>query len=1488
MKRPNRKQNSPKKPAQTGGKTTGGVLLSGDERKPGGNGPELVKAPLMLMPMRLEYRLVSEQDNLNVLSPHPEAKRLMEMRENLSLTDPRDEKAMDAMSADIAELSAAISEAKPVIEPAKLQGERELWIRWYPDDNFAEAGIAPISEDEKTALQAVLDHPRVGDWPKVDDPGLVAVWSELVAMTGMARAVHLMRTQGQGGDPLWTSRIGRIPALPNRVAVFAMIQGDMIQLGEGAEISPNKDWGTGQVSYSPAALGTASWVSDFEAAVALGMGVKLRDPSAIKQAFEASWLVCVGLSDESGTETITQWLADRVAGGGISYLPQDTPTNNTPNALAGPDDGESAYAKLSPHTRWELGLLQKERLGASLLADALGIEESAAMQARGADEDGHAEAAAMIRVIGPALVDGALAATSTMNDVTDTSFIELLAQHVHVRGLLPSLKVGNGAYGVQPVTDSLVSPAGNYELTSAEEAYQEFIRQYAEGVKTLLMRASDGVTLRIEPDDPDASEKLTDILQTSRVSRRLDVADEGEHEVSGLGCPYVEGVGDDHKPSAYLRDLGEERLDDLPEPDENDTTWPLLYRLAHLSAMRNRVLEVVKGTTRFVGRGNLRQVQGGWKSGLSPSQRAAVNTSLSHSVASFRQASNQTLHTIPSAILPQLRSVNARFGDALLTLRGVAARNDGAAELETLMMEVVDLFQHRLDAWITGLASIRLKHLRDDHPEAGLKLGWYGMLGKLRETSATGGSDGYIQAPGQAQAVSAAILRSAYLRNRAEGAFEIDLSARRTRSALKLMDHIRHGVPLPEALGLRGERFLRDRGKTPVTYELREKFPLENVDADGKGKRGPIGRRCFDGLALVEATGELTPEQRDVKIRLANDLDALSDVVVAEAVHARAGGSAEVAAAWLRVLSGGPIPHRPEFLRTRRSGHASDYRVSLLLPQTAPAKMGPPLAMAEYGLATMINQAVPRLEEILATASLIRDGEVLHKVSVSIGKHLELDGVHLGKLGVDALRRRIEAYAIAHYVANTRVEVMYKQGWMPDRPGFVAAGIVIETELGKAAEATEKAAGLWRMAHAGQPLSPGDLSNAADPAHPLDETQHSSALMGAAVDMWARAERLETALRVERRKYASLLKRMFLAIAERYEKPGSAWGESRSNDRRLRLQVVKLHRSLAALERWSVNGAGQRPAPERLTEDMVGWETALRQNLSALDARLRDLSKARKGRAGSAATLSEARAELNASMAAVRLITGVETLALFPVFGKSAPLSPLLEAQQAASDALGPWPQYRARLAGLLEEVGQSHSGYAVSAGATADDADDELSDTRDESLAPRAYHRGIFLSKTDDLGAATISGLVVDEWVEKRPSTQQDAAIAINYDTPQAEAPNALVLAVPEDPFAPRWDTSHAAAMVGEMIDLLRIRALTTQSTPLTDTILPLSNLVAHVGSGANERPRIPEAKFKSVLHEWFSAPGVHNVVDVSNLHTMGENWNQTNRFGRNRKQGS
>ena len=135
-----------------------------------------------------------------------------------------------------------------------------------------------------------------------------------------------------------------------------------------------------------------------------------------------------------------------------------------------------------------------------------------------------------------------------------------------------------------------------------------------------------------------------------------------------------------------------------------------------------------------------------------------------------------------------------------------------SAALARLAAGALDLASHRLDAWMSAHASRRLAALREARPD-GARLGGYGVLEDVRPSPlAEPLSHGYIHAPSLGQAATAAVLRSGYLAHRREqdSPLAVDLSSRRVRLALGLLEGVRAGQPLAAILGYRFERGLHD------------------------------------------------------------------------------------------------------------------------------------------------------------------------------------------------------------------------------------------------------------------------------------------------------------------------------------------------------------------------------------------------------------------------------------------------------------------------------------------------------------------------------------------------------------------------------------------------------------------------------------------------------------------------------------------------------
>ena len=353
------------------------------------------------------------------------------------------------------------------------------------------------------------------------------------------------------------------------------------------------------------------------------------------------------------------------------------------------------------------------------------------------------------------------------------------------------------------------------------------------------------------------------------------------------------------------------------------------------------------------------------------------------------------------------------------------------ARLERIFAEHIDTVTYRLDAWKTGLLAWQLESMRrqkdqpgsDGNPSAGIPglfLGAYGWLEPLRpkQTVLTtaelppdlaekvnqrdqaplmrdSSNEGLIHAPSLNQATTAAVLRNGYLAN--EGRLAVNLSSRRVRLALSILEGMRNGQSMGALLGYQLERHIHDHGPLQVrdlVYHLRRAFPLvanqieKTSTSDGEAKESIAAMNVVDGRKLLEhaervnnftypfavatlprrdAGQELAMTDALASIRDAND--AVADLVLAEGVHQAVLGNYDRSAGTLDAFAKGNYPPEPEIVRTPRSGIALTLRSAIHLSPEPPANPLPaitltPLARAEPALNAWLKQRLPAPDDV--------------------------------------------------------------------------------------------------------------------------------------------------------------------------------------------------------------------------------------------------------------------------------------------------------------------------------------------------------------------------------------------------------------------------------------------------------------------------------------------------------------------------------------------
>jgi hypothetical protein len=347
------------------------------------------------------------------------------------------------------------------------------------------------------------------------------------------------------------------------------------------------------------------------------------------------------------------------------------------------------------------------------------------------------------------------------------------------------------------------------------------------------------------------------------------------------------------------------------------------------------------------------------------------------------------------------------------------------AALERAFAEHVDCVSYRLDAWKQGLLAWQLERMRaagEGHD--GTYLGAYGWLedvkpeGKtftpvklaaevdalinkpgdaplLREST----NLGLIHAPSLNHATTAAVLRNGYQAN--DGRMAVDLSSKRVRLAMGILEGMRVGQSLGALLGYRFERHLHDSDILQLratVYAIRRQFPLAAQQLNStKDDTLPIeaiaASNVVDGRALlrhVEASAQQNypwgiaalpldpdPARRaamnaaiDAAVAHIRDVnDAVADLALAEGVHQAVIGNFDRSAGTLEAFAKGGLPPDVDVIRTPRSGTSLTLRTAIHLDPSATANPiagvpMSPMASAEPVLNAWLASRLPAADSV--------------------------------------------------------------------------------------------------------------------------------------------------------------------------------------------------------------------------------------------------------------------------------------------------------------------------------------------------------------------------------------------------------------------------------------------------------------------------------------------------------------------------------------------
>jgi hypothetical protein len=1271
----------------------------------------------------------------------------------------------------------------------------ELWIRAYPDDVHVDSHEPGLTPAERVAADVYAAAVAAA----ADADGPLAAWRGLVEALGPGRAAwvtEVRRREARGDETappraaVWT-RAARAALLPERLVFSGYRRGRLLWRQEGEPIptdvdlglAPPGDDGDGGDRAGPWHE-AAAWLVDFDAAVARGLAVRV-PLTETDLAFDR--VTVLGVAPGDGTSAVEDLIEAHTYTDGFAILPTGTPTNNTPESRSGwrsrppprtPDEVARQRDDFDP------GGLQP----AARLARALGIDGAKALVL--APEALHDDGEQLTQHVQAFM--GRVVATSrdwapVAQQPATLPDLEFLREHmvffVRSRGPLPVLRIGRQPYGVLPATA--------LDLWRGEDVPASIVRGVRSVATAFAVRAG---RLPQVGRGPDQAAVLLDILSRRAASRRVHITETSTPDPRSAPPPPTIGAVD--LSTAFgLRwpsVPGEEHA--VADPPTKELAEFVARRpIAELGAIIDAMVELVRASDPAGEQPSLDELRPRFdalRAALGPVLESSASGVLLPLTVPALHASFFLTFIAELAVHrgadPNEPTV-AAFAAMARTLDGLrrdmAALEEEAVKdlgaVERMLCEALDTTSHRLDAWVTSLATARLERLRTLAP-VGLRTGAYGWLHDVRpqEPSLRAAHDGYIVAPSLHHATTAAVLRSGWQAHSSLTALAVDLRSGRVRRALALLDGARTGQPLAALLGYRFERGLHESGLDHLIDDYRGAFPLAPQVELGDELMGPAraavaARNVVDGQALRRGfgTGDRRVDAGDnegtvgeLVAGLDDAVDALGDLLLAESVHHLVGGNPLRAGLSADAIGRGEaVPPELDVVRTPRSSRLITYVAGVLVAASGEDGTG--------WSATTLGALEPGLERWCAA-----------RLGPAVGWEVRVapdaPAVTLDTLGVGALeavlgaaadgplgRRLLRASGAAAVVpGDERLDELLV---LCAQLRAVLAGAVPldESHLDPAG---------------GAGLAAADLGELADRVGGwLGAVRAAASALRAAGDDGSRAAALDA------------LASAGVAVAMRQGDgpppvPGSPGDdlEARAADVTALLTAADLPASLPA-----------PPRPEdRTATTALEWITAATTLVRRVTgAGFPLLCTLRLG--GTEAGRAVTPAHRPAGTPEDAVADAVRDL------GRVRP------AVRALDDAL--------LGAGVL--AGTGPPAWVVAQTPTAAGGAPWI------VVGPSAARSCALLAADSGVSPDAVAGFVADTWTELLPDGGADevAAIAFHHDRPDARAPHALLLAVPPDPER-GWCMEDLHAVVDDSFDLARLRGLDLTDLPDLRATLP------------------------------------------------------------------
>ncbi|HMJ01790.1 MAG TPA: hypothetical protein VK506_02550, partial [Conexibacter sp.] len=670
----------------------------------------------------------------------------------------------------------------PVRLETRFADASTIQVRVYPDDLHIDAFDPRLTRAELRAARAY--------WRK---PG-EAAWQELLGRLSPARAAWAARATRPGAPEPRLRRSGQrrapqISTLPTHWRFIGLVGGETVVDKPGRQIPSPLPLGVLLPDAPGANRRHATWLFDFRAAQQVGMATTLRLPAGVDHLDELFVIGVQRSSAADATQRLRDTLLGHTFGGGLGFLAPDTPTNNTPQSRS----GWSSRPQPRPPAR------RRPRLApgsdAARLVSALGLPQAAFLAELPGAGDTTEQALAGLTLLswgalGQGIVDGAHAndlvtlESQPFNVDAWRSVRDHLVAYVRSRGPLPTIRVGKQPYGILPAT-----------------SLDEWEARLTQGPTTLIVpwllrlrhhwRAAlaPGWVPRVTDGNP-ADGVAVDVLSrlpvaSDLVVRRLLSPRAAKLKLGPRSSGPVLSVGGIH-PGANVRwtvpteltsnlsftgnatrpnyTLVRKRLD--PDPAGytkvlsasrelwRDALAVVRGRLSHAEYKRRWPIDFLRELPTGGRRDTIFEIvsepapPGLFAAMLHPNNWLAWPEGDGGEGDPFREALQ-----LPQAVDDLVTGQDAETARAFARRGARQARTviDAIAALEEtpagrrlpLAMEVLDVYSHRLDAWITSLATRRLLAMRERREATATRIGGYGWVENLRPDPATAEIDGY-------------------------------------------------------------------------------------------------------------------------------------------------------------------------------------------------------------------------------------------------------------------------------------------------------------------------------------------------------------------------------------------------------------------------------------------------------------------------------------------------------------------------------------------------------------------------------------------------------------------------------------------------------------------------------------------------------------------------------------------------------------------------